>query len=217
METLGYCLRVQALEGYGLKISSMTLNDDYAALLAVKHEGSSGENPHYHVVVKTKVNAQAFRVRMKKLFPDGKGNQHMSLTSWDGNDKALSYLFHEDPDGKPLARKGVDDEYLARLRIMNQKELTQVAAAKSKASHTLEEDAFIHFQAIAKKKGDSKYIQHKEIVAYMILFALRNGKYPPQAWLCRAMAYKVKFRLLEGREDAEVEYANLLANSLFPD
>jgi len=217
METLGYCVRVQALEGYSDKINALALVPDYTAVLAVKHNGSTGENPHYHIVVKTKVNPQAFRVRMKKTFPDGKGNQHMSLTSWDGNDKALSYLFHEEPNVQPIIRKGITDDYLQLLRTLNEKELTQVAAAKKKASHTLEEDAFTHFDAIYKKSGNNPlFLQEKDIAAYMILYALRNGKYPPQAWLCRAMAYKVKFRLLAGREDAEEQYANAIANNMFP-
>lgn len=216
METLGYCLRVQALEGYSDKIAALALTPDYTAVLAVKHNGSSGENPHYHVVIKTKINPQAFRVRMKKTFPDGKGNQHMSLTSWDGNDKALSYLFHEEPDVEPIIRKGITDDYLAHLRDINSQELTQVASAKKKASHTLEEDAFIHFSALVKKGHKPQHIPDKDIAAYMILFALRNGKYPPQPWLCRAMTFKVKFRLLEGREDAEEQYANILAGNIFP-
>jgi len=218
METLGYCLRVQALETYSDKISALALVPDYTAVLAVKHNGSTGENPHYHIVVKTKVQPQAFRVRMKKTFPDGKGNQHMSLTSWDGNDKALSYLFHEEPNVQPLIRKGITDDYLQLLRTLNEKELTQVAAAKNKASHTLEEDAFNYFKTFLKEhKRDPKYITEKDIAEYMILYALRHGKYPPQPWLCRAMAYKVKFRLLEGNEQAEEAYARLLANNMFPD
>jgi len=216
METLGYCLRVQALEGYADKITALALTPDYTAVLAVKHNGSTGENPHYHVVVKTKVQPQAFRVRMKKTFPDGKGNQHMSLTSWDGNDKALSYLFHEEPNVQPIIRKGITDAYLQELRTLNEKELTQVATAKRKASHTLEDDAFEHFSALIKKGHKAMFIPDKDIAAFMILFALRNGKYPPQPWLCRAMTFKVKFRLLGGREDAEEQYANLLAGNIFP-
>lgn len=214
MENVGYCVRVQALEGYADKIAALTLTPDYRAVLAVKHVGIKQENPHYHIVIRCGIQPQAFRVRMKKLFPDGKGNQHMAITNWDGDDKALSYLFHEEPDAPIMvARKGISEEFLEQLKTLNKDILQKVAVAKTKASHTLEEDAFQHFS----KLGDPRRITDKDIAAYMILFALRNDKYPPQPWLCRAMTYKVKYRLLRGNTDAEEGYANQLAGNIFPD
>jgi len=209
METIGYCVRVQAQEGYGDKIAAMPMNSDYVALLSVKHIGSTKENPHYHIVVKTNVQPQAFRVRMKKLFPDGKGNGHMSIVPWDGDDKALSYLFHEEPDVVPHSRKGITDEYIEKLRLLNRDVQVQVALAKGKASHTLQEDAYLHFSK-NKLPADSVAIGK-----FMILHALRSGKYVPQPWLVRAMTYSVIFRLFEGDLQREERYAESLAESIF--
>lgn len=211
MENVGYCVRVQALEGYSDKIAALTLTPDYMAVLAVKHVGIKGENPHYHMVVKCGVQPQAFRVRMKKLFPDGKGNQHMSIVNWDGNDKALSYLFHEEPDDPILvARKGISDEYLHKLKSLNQEILLKVADAKQKAAHTLEEDAYLHFSTHPTLSRESW-----QIGAYMFLFAMRNGKYPPQRWLVQAMVTRVQFRLLNGDVNKEENMAEAFARDIF--
>lgn len=213
METVGYCVRVQAMEGYGDRVSALTVNPDYVAVLATRHEGSTKENPHYHFVVRTAVKPQAFRVRMKATFPDGKGNQHMSIKPWDGNNDALSYLFHElddDEQAHLIARKGVSDELLQTLRERNTAVQLKVTEAKQKAAHTLEEDAYRHFKA-----NPNKYLEDWQIGQFMYLFALRNGKYPPQAWLLKAMVTRVRFRLLEGDINLEEKLAEQLSKSIF--
>ena len=221
METVGYCVRVQALEGYADVIRTMTLVNDYTAMLAMRHTGSKKENPHYHLVIRTDVKPQAMRVRMKKLFPDGKGNQHMAMTQWDGDDKALSYLFHElgpDEEATLIARKGITDEHIERLRAINTDIQAKVAEAKSKAAHTLEEDAYQHFSKQVKPR-DPEHMrpQRNAIAAFIYLHALRAGKYPPQPWLARAMTARVMFRLYGGEEDLEERFAMLLASQLYPD
>jgi len=212
MESVGYCVRVQALEGYSDKIGALTLTPDYVAVLAVRHTGAgTKENPHYHVVIRTGVKPQAFRVRFKTLFPDGKGNGHMSIVPWDGDDKALSYLFHEADDQTTLvARKGVTDDQIAHYKSLNSSIKIKVEEAKKKASHTLEEDAFLHFQANPKLDRDNW-----RIGAFMFLYAMRNGKYPPQRWLVQAMVTRVQFRLLNGDIQREENMAEGFAKDIF--
>ena len=212
METVGYLVRVQALEGYALRIQGMQYSEDYLGILGVRHNGSTKENPHYHIVIRTAVNPQAFRVRMKKLFPDGKGNAHMAITGWDGDDKALSYLFHEEADVEPLIRKGISDEFLTKLRSDNVEIQQSVQKSKSKASWTLEEDVY----QLCLKRGlhDPSDIF---VAKQLYLFALQNDKYPPQPWLAKNMVIKIKFRLLAGSLEREEQFAENLAKNLFPD
>ncbi len=212
MEQVGYCLRVQALEGYSEKLRAMTLSDDYVGMTAVRHGGKTGENPHYHAVIRTGVNPQAFRVRMKKLFPDGKGNQHMSIVPWDGNDKALSYLFHEDPQTTLIARKGLTDERIVELRAKNDAVQILVQDAKKKASWTLEEDAYQYFLA-----NPPYHLTEKSVASRIYLIALQSGKYPPQPWLIRSMVIKVLFRMKHGDLAKEERYCDRLAENLYPD
>lgn len=215
METVGYCFRVQALEGYAEKLRAMTLTPDYTALVSVRHAGKTGENPHYHGVVRTGVNPQAFRVRMKKTFPDGKGNQHMSIVPWDGDDKALSYLFHEDPECTLIARKGLTDDRLVELRAKNDAIQVLVKQAKQKASWTLEEDAYQYFLANPPHAGC--VLQEKAVASRIYLIALQAGKYPPQPWLIRSMVIKVLFRMKHGELAQEEKYCDKLAEMLYRD
>ena len=211
METVGYCMRIQALEGYGDKLNGMTLSPDYVGMVSVRHEGKTGENPHYHAVVKTGVKPQAFRVRMKNTFPDGKGNQHMSIVPWDGNNSALSYLFHEDPTATLWTRKGLTDEQIEELRAKNSAVQQLVTKAKQKASWTLENDAYEHFKA-----NPPYHLTEKAVAAHIYLAALRLEKYPPQPWLMRAMVIKVMFRLKDGNPEDEEKFAAKLAENLYP-
>ena len=82
-------MRVDALEGYVDKLRSIPLCLDYKSMVAVRHTGNKGENPHYHFVIQTQVAGQAFRVRMRKIFDQGKGNGHMSIKPWDGSIDAI--------------------------------------------------------------------------------------------------------------------------------
>lgn len=202
-------MRLAALEGYAERIRGLTFCDDYTGILAVRHGGNKGENPHYHLVIRTSIQQQTFRKRMKTLFPEGKGNGHISIVPWDGDDKALSYLFHEDPDVTVTLRKGISDEYEAKLRAQNVAVQALVKTAKQKASWTLEDDAYNYFKELKDNRPVRITLIH--IGEYIILHALRSGKYMPQPWLLKSMAIKVQFRLLEGHEGNEEAFANALA------
>jgi len=209
MESVGYVVRVQALEGYRQKISIMP----YDNIIAVKHMGSKGDNPHYHLVIRTDVKAQAFRVRMKNLFPDGKGNSHMAISSWDGDDKAISYLFHEeqgDEQAEILRWNGLSQDRIEFFRNLNQKIQVSVKEAKKKSAHLLWENAYNHFTS-------NPYSHYKDIAKYMVLDALRNDKYTPQGWLLKAMTFKVMFLLCKGNVKQEEQQAISIVNELWPD
>lgn len=215
MESVGYAVRVQALEGYGERIQGLTLHSDYTAVLSVKHSGSKGENPHYHIVLRTLVKQQAFRVRMKNLFNEGKGNQHMSIRPFDGNDKALSYLFHEDRNAPLVARKGITDEYLSSIKALADDIGNKVIEAKSKSAHTLFDDALQHFGKSNPNPLAVSRIPDEEIGTWMILYALREGKYAPEPWRLKAMVLKCKFHLLKGNVSAEEDFASKIAENIF--
>lgn len=215
METIGYCVRVQALDGYAQKIVSMQLQTDYQSILSVKHSGKRQDNPHYHIVVKTNVKPQAFRVRMKNVFSDGRGNEHMSIRAWDGDTKALSYLFHEDADVVPIIRHGISDKFLQEIRTQNEQITERVAKLKNKSSHTLFDDALIHFGELAPDVPSVNRLSVIDIARFMILHACRVGKYPPSPWLLKQMVLKLKFALLRGDVHAEESYATALAQEIY--
>jgi len=209
MESVGYCVRVQALESYREKICILP----YVNIVAVKHVGKKGDNPHYHMVIRTDTKPQTFRVRMKTAFPDGKGNSHMSISPWDGDDKALSYLFHEeqgDDTAEILRWDGIPRERIDFFRNMNQDVQVKVAEAKKKSSHLLWENALQHF----KRNPPQHY---KDVAQFMVVDALRNDKYVPQAWLLKAMTFKVMFLLQDGNVKNEERQAHLIVQELWPE
>lgn len=201
MEYNGYCVRVQAHEGYGDKIRMLPANADYTSIVAMRHKGTSGENAHYHLVVATQVRDQAFRVRLKKLFTEGSGNQHMSIKTWDGNIDAISYLFHEDPTGPLFLQHNVSDETIAKARARNNEVQTKVAAAKERASWRIEEEVLSFY-----RENHLMPDQYK-IARDIVLYACRHDKYVPNDFLLKAMVNKIQFKLLDGNLKDEEAFA----------
>lgn len=219
MDVHGFCIRIDALDGYADRIRSLTYVSDYTSIVGSAHKGGSGENPHYHLVIRTRVKEQAFRVRMKKIFNLGKGNGHMSIKPWDGCNDAISYLFHEDPDAPLLIQHNVSDETVSEARKRNEQVQRDVAKAKERASWKLEEHVYeeIKRDGIPKRSiTDGQYIsQETHIAKVLILTALRNNKYVPNDYLLRAMVRRIKFRLLDGDVHSEEVFALAIAQNLF--
>jgi len=209
MDYKGYCMRVDALDGYGEKLQGLTMCADYRSIVAVRHKGNKGENPHYHLVVQTEVAGQAFRVRMRKIFDQGQGNGHMSIKPWDGNIDAISYLFHEDEDAVVQLRHNISDETLTQARERNKAITQMVMASKAKAAWHLESVVYEQIKNLPGHQSETS------IGSKLILAALRNGKYVPQPWHIRAMTQRIQFQLLNGEMEAEEDFAYRLARNIF--
>lgn len=208
MDAYGYFVRVDALDGYAEKIKMICLTVDYDSFIAVEHQGSTKENPHYHLVVRTNVKDQAFRVRMKKVFDKGKGNGHMSIKPWDGSNDVLAYLFHEDENATIVARRGVSDETIAEAKKRNQQVQLEIAKSKERASWKLEDEVYEKFRKRDKRDPD-------EIAKEIILLALRSGRYLPNDYLLKAMVTKISFRLLDGDTYSEERFAEAIVQKVF--
>lgn len=215
MEAVGYCIRIDARENYSDKIRALVLCPDYTAIAGIKHKGNTGENPHYHLVIRTGLKDQALRVRLRKIFDQGKGNQHMSMKQWDGNSDAISYLFHEDAKADLFVKKNITDEFIEACRARNVRVQEAVKEAKKSASHTLEEDVY---QMITR--GDIKVSTYapdveKEVAMQVVLVALRNGKYVPNDYLLRGIVSRIVFRLQGGDEEKEERFAARLVSRVY--
>lgn len=200
MEYNGYCVRINAYDGYADKIAALRLVADYESIVAVKHRGDTGENPHYHIVIKTQVKDQAFRVRMKKVFDQGKGNAHMSIKTWDGNIDAIAYLFHEDDNAPLVVQYNVSDETIEKARARNREVKLKVEEAKTRASWRLEDEVFDQIRT-----GNPT---QDEIAKALILTSLRSGKYMPNDYLLKSMVTRIQFRLCNGDIAAEEQFAD---------
>lgn len=191
----GFCVRIDRYDGYEERIATLALSGDYSRILSMEHEGSAKENKHWHLVITTQVEMQAFRKRMKKIFDKGKGNGHMSIVPWDGSEKSLSYLFHEDSPtnvSAPNVNKGYSQDDVSRFRSQNIVVQDLVKKAKGKASYLLEDEVVKILQA----KGGG--FNDREVAKHILRCALDTGKYLPSDFMLKSMVDKIQYKLANG-------------------
>lgn len=211
----GFCVRVNDYPVEGLQKSYWDrikdLNEpDYKAIIAVKHKGDSNENPHIHIVIRTQVKAQAFRVRMKKLFPEGKGNAHMSIKPWDGNEDACAYLFHEEDNNAKVINKGFSEEDIERFKKRNEAVKVEVEKAKGKASYLLEEEAYNVLSKLPNPPRDDITIAKS-----VVRCAFNNNKYIPNDYQLRCIVSNIQFRLCGGNVEEEDAFIDFYVRRVF--
>lgn len=212
MEHHGFFVRLDAREGYEDKINALALNADYPEVLGVAHKGETNENPHYHLIVRTKVLPQAFRVRFKKIFDQGRGNGHMSIKPWDGDIDACAYMFHE-PAARVVIRKGIDDARLEQFKERNKHVQQEVMTAKEKASWKLEAEV------IKRMKADPDTFSGDQPTDYEVAYQLVRAafdlkKYVPNRFQARGMIYNVQYALADGDVEIEMQLAQTIAEKL---
>lgn len=183
----GYCVRITEYPNYGDRITALTMTTDYESILSFHHKGATGENPHYHLVIRTQCKLKAFRARFVKIFDLGKGNEHMSIKPWDGDNEAYSYMFHESPDGKPYLQYKVSDEQVEEYRQMNKKIQQLVVQAKGKASYHLEQ---IVLDLLEKGHHYSDFT----IGCMVIREAMVRDKYHPNDFQLRSIIDRIQFK-----------------------
>lgn len=209
MDSIGYFVRVQSMEGHREKIQMLTANEDYKVVFAVKHKGKTGENEHYHIIIVTGVAPQAFRVRMKKVFDKGKGNAYMSIKRYDGSEDAYAYCFHEDV-AELVVRKGVTDELIERAQQRNKQVQEQISESKQKASWTLEQDAIEYF------KDRTQVPSEREVAERLVRIAFDRNKYVPNPYLARQIIANVRYKLCDGDLTKEDQVVRSIVDRIIP-
>lgn len=93
-----FFIRIQERDGtevilneFGVNLGECGVN----SCLIVRHSGKNQDNYHFHIHLDADIKQQALRVRLKKLFPDHRGNKGISVKVADDSKKPLSYMFHE--------------------------------------------------------------------------------------------------------------------------
>lgn len=91
-----YFIRINDHEGYADAIREHFC--DYTDVVAVKHTGKYGDNPHFHIAVKSHLKRPTLRARLVKVFDQGKGNEHMSIKEIQPGafKNTVQYMFHEE-------------------------------------------------------------------------------------------------------------------------
>lgn len=198
----GYCIRIQQLPSYDEKIALLVMCSDYQSILCYKHLGDSKENPHYHLVIRTQVKSKAFRARFVKIFDLAKGNQHMSIKEWDGNDDAYSYMTHE--GNQYFLKHRILDEDIARYVKQNDRIQEEMKKAKGKASWLLENE-------VLAQLASGTFYSDLELGVMTLRTALLKDKYQPNDFQLRLMVDRIQYKSRNGDEESQDQLLNSIA------
>lgn len=197
-----WAVRVTApWEHIELKYKTMREWIDYNSSCIGYHIGSKTKKAHAHIVLvlKSELQKQSVDTRMKKLF-DVKGSDYSSKP-WDGDKKAISYLYH-DKAGKVDIHMDMSEEEKTEISNLVHVYNDIVTTAKAKASYKCVDCI------LEEIKESSRCWKAREIVR-RILMGVREGKWhPPGPMLER---YVDEVLIKQGTDDdAEAVYDHMV-------
>lgn len=211
----GYFVRVQQLDGYEIKIRTLSMVKEYTKILCVKHNGEKGENPHFHFTVATTIKPQAFRARMKQMFDAGKGNEHMSIKPWDGKIECNSYMFHEGDPCLPLKEiknkilvlaVGYADQEIEEIRKKNEEIKAKVEKAKDKASWKIEDAILNEFRL-----KDNQFTKTQDIAYAILKHSFETDKYQPNDFQLKLMSDRILYKLQQSETEKDYVIRGILS------
>lgn len=167
-----WCIRVTApWEHCEIKYKAIREWIDHRSSAIGYHIGGKTGKAHCHIVIEmsAELQKQSLDVRVKKLF-DVKGADYSSKI-WDGNKKALSYLYH-DKSGKVEINMEMTDEEKKEVENLVVVYDEIVTTAKGKASYKCVD---VVLEAI-KESGETW--EARKIARY-IFSGVREGKWHP--------------------------------------
>lgn len=185
-----YAIRIQALSGYDKIIEELLSGDRFSRTIRVHHTGKKKDNSHYHLLITCDYKHQAIRAEFKKHFILARGNKHLSIKVWDGDIKAVAYLFHEgtEPD---LIKNFTPDE-IALASVINSQ--IQMKIKKNSPAQIIQDctDYFIN-------KGD--FEPHRvEVFQYVFLRLKLNGDFLPNKFQYDRWAMRIQANVRSGKE-----------------
>lgn len=188
-----YAIRIDDRQDYIEKIKELENNERLTKILCVKHKGVKGENIHYHLAVNTDYKNQALRKELKKQFDKGKGNGHMSLKEWDGNKKALSYMFHEEEAG------------IIIMKDYNNNDIEEFKRTNNDIQKSLKENGTnaIVSKVVGRAAESGKWRHSHEDICFLIWDILKeNGEWFPNKYQLERWVMKVQAEL-QGQTEYE--------------
>ena len=178
-----YCLRLNDISGYPKLLEEFFQSDDYPRVFAGHHVGKTQANPHYHVVFETKSNVklQAMRKRLNLIFTKSKGNAHLSLKVWDGNMRAISYIYHEDVTLVPFINKSFTSQELSSAQLMCEEIQCDI---RENAPLKICEEVYQIIKSKYATATASKfhYFGHEAIFREICHAVMRRGDWRPNKW-----------------------------------
>lgn len=161
-----YCIRVDEVETTAEALASYADRECVVRLLAVRHNGSLEENQHMHMCITFDPPQPIDTVRayFKRHF-NVKGNKEYSIKKWDGDTKALSYMFHEGSD--ICANKGYTTDDIDQFK----KQDTEVKQKIKKDKETSIQGTIISSVKTMLEAGD---VVNEKVILHMIITQLKK-------------------------------------------
>lgn len=177
---------------------------DSVALLAIKHNGSSQENPHLHCVLELskEIQQQSIGKRIKTMCGfTADDSREWSVKIWDGKRGrgACSYMFHED-ENLILKVKGFSDNELNEMREANQVVQEEIKVGQGKKN--VIEECINEVKEMELKRHYNIWTL-REFVFNYIMKAIRNNRMNNQD--DRTMKMIIEEVILKSRKDEEFE------------
>lgn len=197
-----WCVRVTApWEHIETKYKMIREWIDYDNSAIGYHIGGKTKKPHGHIVLqlKNELQKQSLDTRMKKIF-DVKGSDYSSKP-WDGDKKALSYLYH-DKAGKVDIHMEMSPEQIKEISNLVEVYDEIVTTAKGKASYKCVDVILEEIKALG-------HLWKPREIVRRILVGVRAGQWhPPGSMLER---YVDEILIKQGNaDDAEAVYDHMV-------
>lgn len=164
---------------------------DFQGMMVGLHHGDKKGAPHAHICLKlsSELQKQSVDSRFKKLY-DVAGAQYSSKL-WDGDVKAMSYLYH-DKKGEVINHMGLSDEEITKIKDLNDDIQKVVEENKKRASHRVVE--FVLAQA---NDGWDRFD-----IARCILTAVAHGEfYDPGDFALERYINEIELKLVKDNKD----------------
>lgn len=215
------CIRVQDEKDVRAIIVGLPLHSHCVRAVSVRHRGQ--DNAHYHIVGEFRgARVDTATAWIRRLFgvgsknhPERTGNRFLSCKAWDGSPKAISYLFHEDPQAPCVIQYGFTDEYIQMCRQMNLDIKSEVKSSKlaCKGAHkAIIQEVVAHLKDWSKKHrelpqpherdvGEFARVSHKRIfMEYMRFCGLRQVNHPGKFQI-EGYIRQIQYQLSEPKEE----------------
>lgn len=154
------------------KVKEMKEWIDISGMAIAYHKGEKTEKEHIHIVLTMlkQLQRQSIAERIKKLF-GVKGNEQVSIKSWDGNLKVFSYIRHDTShpiDYFKMKLTEAQEQYISSLELIY---LDIKTDAKDKASTRIPDRILTEM--------DGERWTPKQIIQRIILGVKNKEWYPP--------------------------------------
>lgn len=178
-----YAIRIKEYPDYDQKIQCIFSGDRFSRTIRIRHTGKTGKNPHWHLLVECNYSKRdTLATELKKHLTAAKGNTHLSVKVWDGNIRAVAYLFHENTTEDMV--RNFDAELVQEAKDINKKEQKKI---KANAPVQIVQDCVDYF--VEKKIFEPN---HKEIFDYIYDRLRDNGDWLPNKFQFERWAMRIQ-------------------------